>query len=79
MAVEKHLERKVIIVTYDTSLVKGHLVSCQFGRPGGEVIEKKNTPNRGSANFSVGTDFKGLVACRFVGSSGGEDSGEVVV
>jgi hypothetical protein len=76
MTVILHLIRKQVIVTYDKNLVHGHLVSCQAGHPGGAIIEKKDTPNTGSATFSFGHDFVGPVEFQFMGTGANPGPGD---
>ncbi len=79
MSVKLHLIRKQAIIEYDKTIVHGHLVSCQAAKPGGELLEKKDTVNSGAVTFSFGESFTGPVEVAVKGSAGGEDSGEVVI
>jgi hypothetical protein len=78
MSVKLHLLRKQAIVEYGPQ-VKGRVVACSASKVGGELIEKKDTPNTGAATFSFGASFSGDVYFHFQGSAGGVDEGPVTI
>jgi hypothetical protein len=74
MTVELKHSRKVVVIGWDTELVKGASASIQVA---GE--EKRNTGNDGSANLYFPTGFKGEVEITVAGSREGEDTGTISV
>jgi hypothetical protein len=83
MAVSITGTKKTVLVKFQGC--EGHNVACEFGEPGGDLIEKKDvrlhvdSKGFGHANFVVGAGFSGDVHCKFVGSSAGSDEGTVTV
>jgi hypothetical protein len=75
---EKNLQRKLVQIKYDTSIVLGQMVSVQAieDNPSGiqERIELMKTKNDGLCEVSYPQDFTGESKIAVRGSGGGEDS-----
>jgi hypothetical protein len=74
MAVTLKHTRKVVVVGWDTDLVKGSHASIQIK---GE--EKRNVNNDGTANLYFPASFAGDIDVTVVGSKEGKDTGTITV
>lgn len=74
MTVVMKATRKVVVVGWDTSMVKGTHASVQVG---GE--EKRNVDNDGDTNLFFPSDFTGDIEVTVAGSKSGTDSGTISV
>jgi hypothetical protein len=66
--------RKVVVVGWDTEVVKGMHASMQV-----EDEEKRNVDNDGAANLYFPTNFTGDIEVTIVGSKSGEETGTISV
>lgn len=74
MAVAVKATRKVVVIGWDTDVVKGTHASIQVS---GE--EKRNTENDGAANLYFPAAFTGQIEVTVAGSKEGTDTGTIQV
>jgi hypothetical protein len=74
MTVEAKSTRKVVVVGWDTDVVKGSHASIQIK---GE--EKRNVDNDGDTNLFFPASFSGDIDVTVAGSKSGEDKGTITV
>ena len=74
MTVELKDTRKVAVIGWDTSLVKGSHASIQVGDE-----EKRNVDNDGESNLFFPLDYGGEVKVEIEGSKSGRDEGTITV
>ena len=74
MTVTLKTTRKVVVIGWDTEVVKGTHASIQIT---GE--EKRNVDNDGDTNLFFPSDFSGDVEVTVSGSRSGEDNGTITV
>jgi hypothetical protein len=75
MAVEVKDTRKVVVIGWDTDIVKGENASIQTSGEG----ELRNVKNDGESNLFFPMEFAGPVDVIVRGSSDGEDTGTIYV
>jgi hypothetical protein len=66
--------RKVVVIGWDTGVVKGTHASIQA-----EGEEKRNVDNSGESNIFFPLDFSGEVKITVAGSKSGQDKGKIEV
>jgi hypothetical protein len=72
--------RKVVVVGYDTNVVKGTHATVFAAKPDGDqVIEKKEIANHGHATLAFPHDYSGECYVEIHGSREGEDTGTISV
>jgi hypothetical protein len=74
MTVKLKNTRKVVVISWDTDVVEGHMVSIQV-----EGEEKRTTGNDGFANLYFPAKFTGEIDVTITGSKSGEDTGTITV
>lgn len=80
MSVEIDHVRKVVVIAYDTNVVKGTHASVQTTKPDGAyAIERKQVPNHGHANLYFPLDYEGECYVEVHGSREGVDANTITV
>ena len=80
MSVEVSLNRKVVVLTYDTDLVQGDMIEVRAENPeSGDVGNRAEGNNDGEALLFYPKDFTGTNEVTITGSDGGEDSGTITI
>lgn len=79
MAVSEVVDRKVKVLSYDTSVVLGDTIDISATNADTGDVGTRSAKNQGWFNLFYPLDFEGTDEVTVTGSDGGEDSGEISV